>query len=444
MNVLLIWPRAQYETEWGSDLGAIAEPLALEYLAAGVELDGHTPRILDLRLHPDDLEKTLDEFRPDVIGVTAFSMHVRAALAVCRRAKELHPECLTVAGGHHASFLPEDFFEDQIDFVVCGEGVRPLRLLLQHLAEKKSVAGIPGLWSRLGDRFVDGGPPDQIRIDELPQPNRGLIAEDREAYFIDWMRPVALVRTSVGCPYRCTFCSLWQIMDGKYLMRDIDTVVEEMATIREDFVFLVDDEAFINGRRMLALARALKAAGIYKRYFAYCRMDTLVREREAIAAWQEIGLERLFMGIDAISAKDLNEYNKRYKVSQVEMGLKICNELGIDIFAQFVVNTDYDIQDFRQLVRFIQHHRIEYPSFTVLTPLPGTDLLKDFDSVTELQENQRPNWDLFDTAHAVTKTKLPGDVFRREYRNLFRQFRGNYAKYRDLTPAAEDTPVALW
>jgi len=443
MNVLLIWPRAQYETEWGSDLGAIAEPLALEYLASAVELEGHTPRILDLRLHPADLEKTLREFHPDLVGVTAFSMHVRAALEVCRRTKEILPDCRTVAGGHHASFLPEDFFEDQIDFVVCGEGISPLRRLLQCLAENQPVMGIPGLWSRLGDRFVDGGPQEQIRIDELPTPNRTLIAADRDAYFIDWMRPVALVRTSVGCPYRCTFCSLWQIMDGKYLMRDIEMVVEEMASIREEFVFLVDDEAFINGRRMLALARALKAAGIYKRFFAYCRLDTLVREQEAIAAWQEIGLERLFMGIDAISAKDLNEYNKRYKVAQVETGLKICRALGIDIFAQFVVNTDYDVQDFRQLVRFIQHHKIDYPSFTVLTPLPGTDLLKTFDSVTELQENGRPNWDLFDTAHAVTATRLPGDVFRREYRDLFHQFRGNYAKYRETT-TSENASVALW
>src|SRR3954451_24992940 len=109
MKILLVWPKARTDPDWGGDLGAIAEPLALEYLAAAARLDGHQPRILDLRLHPGDLDATLDEFRPDVVGVTAFSMHVRAGLAVCRRVKERLPNCWTVAGGHHATFLPEDF-----------------------------------------------------------------------------------------------------------------------------------------------------------------------------------------------------------------------------------------------------------------------------------------------------------------------------------------------
>jgi len=431
LKVLLIWPRAQYEADWGSDLGAIAEPLALEYLAAGLKQNHHDVRVLDLRLHPNDLISTLREYQPDMVGVTAFSMHVKAALDVCKTVKAISSSCWTIAGGHHATFHPEDFFVDALDFVVSGEGVKPLNTVVQRLQDKQCVTDIAGLWHRVNGTFELGAAQEKFDVDDLPAPDREITGEDRQKYFIDWMRPIALLRTSVGCPFRCTFCSLWQLTDGKYLIRDIERVVNEIATIKEDFIFLVDDEAFINGKRMKALAEALNEAGLKKRYFSYCRIDSLIRQKEALQAWKEIGLERLFVGIDAISGKDLSEYNKRINLSQIEEGLKVAKEVGIEIFAQFVVNTDYTRQDFAKLKRFISHHDIDYPTFTVLTPLPGTELLKDFSCVVELQENGRPDWDLFDTAHVVTETRLPREIFNQEYRGLFKEYRSIYQEYRD-------------
>ncbi|MFB6448167.1 B12-binding domain-containing radical SAM protein [Bradyrhizobium tunisiense] len=431
MKVLLIWPNSRNEVLGWGDLGAIAEPLALEYLAAGLKQDGHSIRILDMRLHPGALVDELRDWRPDIVGVTAFSMHVLTVLAICRRVKAELPHCVTVVGGHHATFLPEDFFELQVDLVVCGEGVQPLRRIASAITEGRPLSPIPGVWARVGTEFRSGGSNPTLRLEDLPQPDRTITSRDRASYFIDWMKPVALVRTSVGCPFRCTFCSLWKIMDGRYLMRDADSVIEEVSTIPEEFVFLIDDEAFINGRRMKALAQALRAAGLHKRYFTYCRMDSLVRNRDVLKEWREIGLERLFVGVDAISEKDLGEYNKKISIEKIETGFRIARELGIEIFAQFVVNTDYSRRDFQRLVRFIEHHKIRYPSFTVLTPIPGTELLSTFDNVIARQPNGRPNWDLFDCQNAVTPTALAPEEFRREYQNLYHVFKGSYTQYQD-------------
>lgn len=439
MKVLLVWPKSR------GDLYAIAEPLALEYLAAGLQLDKHQVKILDLRLHPQSLDSYLRDFNPDVVGITAFSMHVRAGLNICSQVKATLPNCITVAGGHHATLLPMDFFEPQIDYVVVGEGIAPFRALLRSLENGVRDIDISGIWrQRYGDRkFLHGGNQPAFDIDVLPMPDRSLTLQDRASYFIDWMKPIALVRTSVGCPYSCTFCSLWKIMDHRYHKRDVDMVVEEMATIKEDFVFLVDDEAFIDGRRMLHLAQALKAAGVYKRYFAYCRMDTLIRQRDVLAAWVEIGLERLFIGIDAVSEKDLHEYNKKLELEQVEAGLRIAQDLGIRLFTQFVVNTDYDETDFQHLVNFILRHDIEYPTFTILTPIPGTNLLlPTFENVLERQPNGRPNWDLFDCQNVVTKTRLPKGVFLREYWKLYQTFKDRYMVAKENGLAAAERLLA--
>ena len=183
---------------------------------------------------------------------------------------------------------------------------------------------------------------------------------------------------------------------------------------------------------MLRLAEALKAAGVRKRYFTYCRIDTLLRQPQLMAAWAEIGLERLFIGIEAVTADELKVYNKKLEVAQIENGLRAATQLGISVFGGFIVNTNYTQRSFKQLVRFIEHNRIDYPSFTVLTPLPGTEALNTFDDVIERQPNQRPNWELFDLQHAVTQTRLSKELFEQEYHQLYRVFGGIYAPHRPV------------
>jgi radical SAM superfamily enzyme YgiQ (UPF0313 family) len=440
VRVLLVYPHSHQEVLGYGDLGAVAEPLALEYLAAGARLDGHTVRILDLRLHRRQLTDVVRDYAPDVIGITGYSMHVLRNLEICRQVRALLPAARTVVGGHHATLLPEDFFIPEVDYVVAGEGVVPFRRLLRRLEDRDPVRDITGVWSRLdgpNSPFVNGGVRPALSLDDLPLPDRSLVPEDRGAYFIDWMKPIALLRSSVGCPYRCSFCSLWRIMDGRYHVREVERVVQELREVPEECVFLVDDEPFVNGPRMAAMAEAIATSGIRKRYFAYCRIDTLLRQPDLLRRWRGIGLERLFLGIEAITETGLDEYNKRLDLLQIEDGLQLCRTLGIHVFASFVVNTNYTRADFSRLVRFIEHQGIDYPSFTILTPIPGTAALSTFDEVIERQASGRPNWDLFDLQHPVTRTHLPREEFMREYRQLHRVFAKGYRPSQDPSNSAQ-------
>jgi radical SAM superfamily enzyme YgiQ (UPF0313 family) len=429
VKLLLIYPNLPREFIGYGDLGAIAEPLALEYLGAGAAADGHLVRVLDLRLHPTELDEVLRTFAPDVVGVTAYSFHVLRVLDICRRVKELLPDCRTVVGGHHATVMPDDFFQPQIDFVVCGEGVRPTRALLSAIEKGDLGCGIPGVWFRTGETFEAGGNQEPFIIDDLPFPDRNLTGLDRDRYFIDWMKPIALLRTGVGCPYRCSFCSLWQIMDGKYHLRAVDSVVAELRLISERHVFIVDDEPFLNKTRMQNLADEIRRADVRKQYFAYCRVDSLLRQRDLLREWRDIGLVRLFLGIEAIDSDELLDYNKRITINQIEEALSVAKDLDIKLFSQFIISPDYTRQDFQRVMRFIERNKIEYPSFTILTPLPGTASLSTFTSVVERQSTGRPNWTLFDLQHPVTQTVLPREEFMREYHNLHRVFGHAYSGY---------------
>ncbi len=429
MRVLLIYPNSSKEIIGWGDFGAIAEPLALEYVGTGVQMDGHDVQILDLRLHPDVLDLTLLDYGPDVVGLTGYSMHVLRDLAICRRVKELLPTCKTVVGGHHATLLPGDFLEPPVDYVVEGEGVFPFRRILERLGAKQPTLGIPGVWSRANGVFEYGGPPAHFDIDRMPVSDRSLTAQDRASYFIDWMRPIALVRTTVGCPYRCSFCSLWQIMDGRYHKRNIASVVEELLAINERYIFLVDDEPFVDPRRMQALAAAIGDARIEKEYFAYCRIDSFLRDRELMRRWREIGLRRLFIGVETIFDHELQDYNKRLKRGEIIEAYRVARELDIDLFSGFIISPEYTAAEFEALVTFIEEHKVEYPSFTILTPIPGTECGASFDHVLEKQPNGRPNWNYFDLQHPVTRTRLPRDEFMQHYRDLYRVFAPRYLRF---------------
>ena len=100
MRILLIEPAKSPISMAGEDV-FLFESLALEYVAAGVSAD-HDVRILDQRID-DTVEQTLEEYRPDVVGITGYTVHANRMKLLAERAKTWKTEVLTVVGGHHAT-----------------------------------------------------------------------------------------------------------------------------------------------------------------------------------------------------------------------------------------------------------------------------------------------------------------------------------------------------
>jgi radical SAM superfamily enzyme YgiQ (UPF0313 family) len=438
MRVLLVYPNADKELIGYMDQGAIAEPISLEYVAAGARQDGHEVRLLDLRLHRDALDETVTEFQPEMVGVTGFSMHVLRNLELCQRVKELVPGCKTAVGGHHATLEPVDYQVPQMDFVMVNEGVSAFREVLRRLDRGEPTRGVPGAWSRVNGGFEYGGDPPEYDMNQLPHPDRSIAASDRSSYFIDLMKPVALMRTTVGCPYRCTFCSLWRIMDGRYYTRDLDDIVEELKQVPEPHVHFADDEPFVNSARMNELADKIEKAGIQKYYYAYSRIDTFLRSQELMEKWYRIGLRRLFFGVESIFDDELETYNKRQHRADIVEALDRARKMGLGLFTGFIVHPSYTEKQFDELKEFVRAHDVEYPSFTVWTPIPGTeDGGTKYDNVIEVQPNGRPDWRQFDLQHAVIPTELPKHEFMSLYGSLYEvSHYGRLAKERSRTTPA--------
>jgi radical SAM superfamily enzyme YgiQ (UPF0313 family) len=420
MNVLLIQPPSHSPL---MDQVYLFEPLALEYLGAGVQQDGHKVRLHDARLDPD-VDRAIREFQPEVVGLTAFTSHLNLVKKLAASIRRLDPKIFLVIGGHHATVVPEDFNDSAFDLVVIGEGVIALREILCELAGSRDfekIAGI-GIPHPAGMRF--SAPRPYTPLNDLPLPDRSLTAAYRSRYFSEWFKPLASIRTSLGCTARCTFCALWAITNGKYLRRDPAVVVEELRGVAEENVFFCDDESMCDTRRMEQLADLIAAAGIRKRYFLYARVDTIVRHPELFAKWAGIGLSQVFVGMEDFSNERLAAMNKGVTIGQQAEAARILRRLDVMMYASFMVDPDYSREDFRGLTAYIRKLKLTYATFTVMTPLPGTELYaarrKDLLSC-------KP--ELYDMLHALLPTRLPLPEF---YREMAKLYAGAVPAYRSL------------
>jgi radical SAM superfamily enzyme YgiQ (UPF0313 family) len=170
----------------------------------------------------------------------------------------------------------------------------------------------------------------------------------------------------------------------------------------------------MNVRRGRELAAALKASGIRKHYTIQTRTDIICKFPELIEMWKECGRMTVFLGLEKIDDEGLASVNKGNTAANNDRAIKILQDLDVGYTPNFIVDPSWDREDFDKLKRWIDRTGAYNSGFSVLTPLPGTDLWDDVEEDVTTED-----WELFDIAHTVLPTKLPLHEFYREYAGLW-------------------------
>jgi len=408
MKVMLIQPPSGSEY---MDTLFMHEPLALEYLGAGLRQDNHEVVIFDARLERD-YQAVLRSYKPQVVGLTGFTNQLSIVKEMASNIKTINPDIFTIVGGHHATVKPEDFNVQDIDLVVRGEGVTALSEILQCLESNVPFDSILGLGIPGSETYLTPSRPHPD-LDNLPLPDRSLTIKYREDYCEEWMKPLASIRTSLGCTNRCTYCALWALTGGKYLARKPELIIQELQSIEEPNIFFCDDESMCDWQRMDKLADLIKESGIKKKYYLYARVDTIMKHPNLFAKWKDIGLAEVFIGFESFNNKQLNDLKKNITVEQQYKAAKILNDLKIGIAGSFMVDQSYTREDFDGLISHIRSLKVDVVICSILTPLPGTQLYesKKAELITDKPE-------AYDFLHTVLPTKLPLKQFYSEYVRL--------------------------
>ncbi len=385
------------------------EPLGLECVAEAARRAGHQVRIIDLQVESQAaFRRILDTWRPQAIAFGCnYLANVPEVLDLAQEAARRLPGVFVLAGGHSASFVARDMIEQSNGAIACvlkGEGEAGIAALLDAVeAGSTGFATIPGVVS------ADGEGPQPSFVADLDSclPARDLLRHRRK-YFIGHLDPAASIEFSRGCPWDCAFCSAWTFYGRSYRMVSPERAVEDLASIREPGVFIVDDVAFIKEQHGLAIGEAVLKRGLRKSYYLETRGDVLLKNREVFQLWQRLGLKYLFIGLEAIDADGLSKFRKRIPLGANFEALEFARSLGVQVAVNLIADPDWDRQRF-DLVRQWCLEVPEIVNISVNTPYPGTESW-----LAETRRLTTRDYRLFDIQHAVLPTRLPLDQFYAE------------------------------
>ncbi len=429
MRILLVQPDVPAGV--GFRTVALPEPLHLEMAAALVP--DHDVQILDLRVD-NSLEAVLRKFWPEMVAVTALTPEVYAAQHVLQQVKSFSSEIFTVVGGHHATLVPQDFFLPQVDAVAVGEAELMFRELVEAVADRRGLQGVLNIfWRQRDGTFLRNARSEKrVNLGALPLPRRDLTEPYRNEYFFLFDKPDTSIATSRGCPFRCRFCSVHEFYRGAVNQMSPERVIAEIHTVASDHITFVDDNFLMNHRRESTIADLIKSEGIRKRFSMECRADSIVRHPELVEKWVEIGLYAVLLGLEGGCDRTLQNVNKSCSVATNDRAIRILQDHGVIIWGAFIVDPDWTEDDFQRLRDYVSRREITHTQFTVLTPLPGTQLYQD-----RYNELLTGDYSCFDTLHAVLPTRLPREKFYQNFAALYRQ--RDIGPYYELVQAGKMT-----
>ena len=409
MKILLVRPQPSAQTIGLQHL-MIVEPLELEVIAALTTPEDEV-QIIDMILEERPIEQIVEAFQPDMFCTTGYITHIDIMIAYAKMAKTLCPNVVTVVGGVHIEKFPEDIDSPYIDFRVVRNATRVFPKLLHHL---KYGTPLPAGILAQGESLKSHSLPEYDFY--FPIPRRDLTTAYRDRYFYVFHDKVALMKTSFGCPYKCNFCYCRFITNDHYYARPLDKVIEELKTIKEREVYIVDDDFLLSPKRVSKFIDLLKAHNIRKKYLVYGRADFIIKYPHLIKAFKEVGLRTIIVGLESFKDEELNAFNKKTNKTTNEAALSILNEHGVDCYAAIITSPDWTAEDFQLAGDKMLELGLKFINLQPLTPLKGVGFDVD-DKELVVSRKDYAAWDL---AHVTIRPQHMS--LEAYYRNILRLY----------------------
>lgn len=356
-------------------------PLGLAYLAAALEEAGAEVRVLDLVVHPyrtQMLAELLDEFQPQLAGITAVTMTVDHAMGVLADLKRLRPQIVTVMGGPHVSFSAQQTLQacPALDIAVIGEGERTIVELAHAVSGGgRHLEGIDGIAYRDGRRArITARRRFIADLDRLPPPARHLLPLGR---YRALGMPITMT-TSRGCPHRCIFCVGRKMVGSRVRYRSPQRVVDELEALSGlgfHQINIADDLFTANRHHCIAVCEEILRRSLSVQWTSFARVDTV--SEEVLSCMKAAGCTAVSFGVESANREILKTIKKRITPEQVAAAVRMCGRTGVTPFASFILGlpgeTPETIQESMAFGRRLKELGLMY-GFHLLAPFPGTEV----------------------------------------------------------------------
>ena len=374
--------------------------LGLAMLAAMAGKEGHTVQVFspDLEFTTDgenekvitgfkDVSSKMDRikkrlgniihsFQPELFGISLWTARFDAGLELTRYIKEMSPDLPIIAGGIHATILPEPVLRSGLfDYVIRGEGEVAFASLLACIESGKDPKKEEIIClSYLNEKSeVVNNPIEYCQnLDELPFPGYEYFI-NHERFNKNVFQPIMFSR---GCPFRCSFCASHKIWtrhsrhhSPAYIVRMIKRSHQRFGTK----YFRFDDDTFtLKKAPVLEICRRLKQERMNIKWGCDTRVELVTPE--LLEEMKAAGADSIQMGVESGDTDVRKMINKTSSLRKTREAFKIAEKAGINTVGYFMIG--FPGETYEQATRtldLIEEIRPTIPCISICIPYPGTE-----------------------------------------------------------------------
>jgi radical SAM superfamily enzyme YgiQ (UPF0313 family) len=411
LDLVLVNPggRKRIYQALATELAAIEPPVWAGLIATYVRKQGFSVEILDAdagSLEPEDVAAAVLDRNPRLVAVVVYghqpsasTQNMGAAGAVCTAVRNLEPDRkILLVGGHVAALPKRTLAEEACDFVCDGEGPVTIRDLLLALREPSPTLGnVRGLWYRDGGLARYGKPaPNVVDLDhEMPGlawdllPMSSYRAHNWHCFGNNPRQPYAAIYTTLGCPYRCTFCCIqapfksgenalglktesnsYRRWSPEATVRQIDDLVTKYGVKN---VKIADEMFVLHPKHVSQICDMLIERDYGLNIWAYARVDTV--KDDLVEKLRRAGFTWIALGIEAASEQVRDEVQKGFDENDVHRTIEKLRAADINIIANFIFGLpEDDARTMTQTLDLALELNCEFANFYTAMAYPGSPL----------------------------------------------------------------------
>jgi anaerobic magnesium-protoporphyrin IX monomethyl ester cyclase len=390
-TVTLVYP---YFRPWGDRSIFRFPPLGLGYIAAYLKNQGISVSIVDCTfLSQKEALKNIRDSNPKIIGVQSMYSMKEKSLELARLLRS-HCELL-VAGGALPTTDPEAFLQD-FDVSVIGEGEKTMLELVKSILNGGKLSLVKGIAYR--DRTTGQIKKTSSRglngdLDAFPHPSRELFDNNsyKKYYLQKFGYATTAIMTSRGCPFACDFCSR-PVFGNEFRARSASNVVdeiEEVISLGHNRIWFGDDCFTLNRSRIIEICDEIIKRKLKIGWECLSRVDTL--DSEIVEKMKQSGCLRMFFGIESGNDSILKIMKKQITIKQASEAIQLCKKKGIKVGAFFILGYPGENEKtILETVKFASSLVLDYLSFTLPYPIPGTPLFERLSGEMFSEEWEEP------------------------------------------------------
>jgi radical SAM superfamily enzyme YgiQ (UPF0313 family) len=357
-------------------------------------------------LSPDALLDRILETKPALVGISSFTYSINDTLLLSKWIKKADPEIKIILGGVHVTQLPDEAIkDDNVDFVMRGEGEYSLRdLITGH-----NLDDIKGLVYKDKNNQVRMHPEFGIvaELDELPTLAYDLV--DMSKYYPIAGQchrfPAGAMITSRGCPGRCIYCSS-SVSGKKIRYRSEKKIINEIKYLINNYgikeIIFMDDVFTSNKDRLLNFCQMVQDEKIDIVWDCYSRVQHV--DEEILREMKKGGCSQLSFGVESGDEHVLKSIKKGQTLDQVRRKVALSKKAGLETRTSFIIGLPADTKESMQkTIDFAIELDPHLVSFYIATPFPGTEM---YDWAVKNNKLLIKNWSLYDHAHHILN--IPG------------------------------------